>query len=106
MYVKIETSRLYYFRHNQSVLQAELHQGIVDSLEIGEKRGNKIGHLIVLPRSFIGGLRDLKKCYMDAMSLVQRFGKLDIFLMMTCNPNWPEIKEQMKYNDESQNRPI
>jgi hypothetical protein len=30
--------------------------------------------------------------YMDAMALVRRFGKPDIFLTMTYNPNWDEIK--------------
>ncbi|XP_031096970.1 uncharacterized protein LOC116001221 [Ipomoea triloba] len=42
---------------------------------------------------------------MDAMSLVQRFGKPDLFITVTCNPNWPEIKELLKYVDEPQNRP-
>jgi hypothetical protein len=28
---------------------------------------------------------------MDAMALVRKFGKPDIFLTMTCNPNWDEI---------------
>ncbi|GAA0183470.1 hypothetical protein LIER_30875 [Lithospermum erythrorhizon] len=27
------------------------------------------------------------------MALVQEYGRLDIFLTMTCNPNWPEITE-------------
>ena len=42
---------------------------------------------------------------MDAMALVQRFGKPDLFLIMTCNPNWPEIKEELGDIDEAQNRP-
>ncbi|XP_019158024.1 PREDICTED: uncharacterized protein LOC109154752 [Ipomoea nil] len=42
---------------------------------------------------------------MDAMSLVQRFGKPDLFITVTCNPNWPEIKELLKYVDVPQNRP-
>nr|GMD14732.1 ATP-dependent DNA helicase PIF1 [Ipomoea batatas] len=42
---------------------------------------------------------------MDAMSLVQNFGKLDMFLTMTCNPNWPEIKGLLQYNDDAQNMP-
>lgn len=42
---------------------------------------------------------------MDAMTLVQQFGKLYIFLTMTCNPNWPKIKEELQLNQETQNRP-
>ena len=33
--------------------------------------------------------------YMDAMALVWRFGKPNIFLTMTCNPNWDEIKHEL-----------
>lgn len=60
---------------------------------------------MILPASFIGGPRDMRKRYMDAMALVQRFGKPDLFLTMTCNPNWREIKEELGPNDLVQNRP-
>ena len=60
-----------------------------------ETRGSKVGRRIILPASFIGGLRDMRKRYMDAMALVQCFGKPDIFLTMTCNPNWLEIKQEL-----------
>ncbi|XP_027157485.1 uncharacterized protein LOC113759078 [Coffea eugenioides] len=55
--------------------------------------------------SFIGGPRDMRRRYLDAMSLVQRYGKPDIFLTMTCNPSWPEIKQHLSGEDEIQNRP-
>ena len=42
---------------------------------------------------------------MDAMALVQRFGKPDIFLTVMCNLNWPEIKAELHSNQETQNRP-
>ena len=42
--------------------------------------------------------------YMDAMMLVQRYGKPDIFLTMTCNPAWPEIKKHLYDHDEAHNR--
>lgn len=42
---------------------------------------------------------------MDTMSLVQRFGKPYIFLKITCNSNWPKIKEKLGENDLAQDRP-
>ncbi|KAL5571471.1 hypothetical protein UlMin_021068 [Ulmus minor] len=39
------------------------------------------------------------------MALVQVFGKPDIFLTITCNPNWFEIKEELEPYEEPQNRP-
>ncbi|KAL5582136.1 hypothetical protein UlMin_014578 [Ulmus minor] len=105
MYVKLETQRLDYFRNRQDEIRAELYQGIIDSIKCGETRASKIGKRIILLASFISGPRYMRKRYMDAMSLVQRVGKPDIFLTITCNPNWNEIKQELQPHEESQNRP-
>ncbi|XP_035544582.1 uncharacterized protein LOC118347979 [Juglans regia] len=105
MYVKIETSRLDYFRNKQQEIRSEVYQGIVDSLSIGQSNASKVGKRIILPSSFIGGPRDMRKRYMEAMALVQRFGKPDIFLTMTCNPSWKEILDELGPQEEAQNRP-
>ncbi|PKA56688.1 ATP-dependent DNA helicase PIF1 [Apostasia shenzhenica] len=39
------------------------------------------------------------------MSLVQRYGKPDIFLTITCNPAWSEIVSELGINEIVQNRP-
>jgi hypothetical protein len=41
---------------------------------------------------------------MDAMALVQTYGKPDIFLTMTCNPNWQEIVENLLPGQTLQDR--
>ncbi|XP_075107425.1 uncharacterized protein LOC107819940 isoform X2 [Nicotiana tabacum] len=69
------------------------------------KEASKIGKKTFLPVTFIGGPRDMRRRYMDVIALVQRFGKPDIFLTMTCNPSWPEIKQHLLSTDETQNRP-
>lgn len=33
--------------------------------------------------------------YVNAMALVQRFGKPGLFLTMTCNPTWKEIMDNL-----------
>ncbi|KAK9136673.1 hypothetical protein Sjap_007267 [Stephania japonica] len=105
MYVKLEKSRLDYIRFRQDEIRAKLYQGIIDSISIGETSGLNIGRRIVLPSSFIGRPRDMQKRYMDAMVLVHCFGKPDIFLTMTCNPNWPEIQQELRFNDSTHNIP-
>ncbi|KAG6679025.1 hypothetical protein I3842_14G110200 [Carya illinoinensis] len=102
---KIETSRLDYFRSKQQHIRSELYQGIVDTITLGETDASNVGKRIILPSSFIGGPRDMRKRYMEAMTLVQRYGKPDIFLTMTCNPNWQEISNELRLHKESQNRP-
>ncbi|XP_031103123.1 uncharacterized protein LOC116006774 [Ipomoea triloba] len=103
--VQVETQRLDYFRKKQQLCRSENFQGLVDSVSTGAVFGNDVGRRVILPSSFIGGPRDMRGRYMDAMSLVQNFGKPDFFLTITCNPNWPEIKRLLEFNDEAQNRP-
>ncbi|PWZ05548.1 ATP-dependent DNA helicase PIF1 [Zea mays] len=103
-YIKIENSRLDYIRKNQDRLRADLYQGLVDSMLDGDIRGEKVGKRTVLSTSFIGGPRDMRCRYMDAMALVRKFGKPDIFLTMTCNPNWDEIRRELLPGQTPQDR--
>ncbi|XP_057247377.1 uncharacterized protein LOC125492930 [Beta vulgaris subsp. vulgaris] len=105
MYIKIEMTRLDFIRCNQDTIRAELYQGIIDSLHLGETEGSNIGRPFILPPSFIGGPRDMRRRYLDAMALVRRYGKPDFFITMTCNPQWPEIKRELLPHEEVQNRP-
>lgn len=54
---------------------------------------------MLLPGSFIGGPRDMHKRYLDAMTLVQKFGIPEIFLTMTCYSKRYEIIEKLKPNE-------
>ncbi|KAL6592973.1 hypothetical protein ACP70R_049269 [Stipagrostis hirtigluma subsp. patula] len=104
-YIKVESSRLDFQRHNQKQIRADLYQGLMDSLHVGEGRACAVGKRTVLSTSFIGGPRDMRRRYMDAMALVRKFGKPDIFLTMTCNPNWDEIKRELYPGQVPQDRP-
>ncbi|PWZ55973.1 hypothetical protein Zm00014a_031513 [Zea mays] len=104
-YIKIESSHLDFIRKNQDRLRADLYQGLVDSMLDGDVRGEKVGKRTVLSPSFIGGPRDMRRRYMDAMALVRKFGKPDIFLTMTCNPNWDEIRRELLPGRTLQDRP-
>ncbi|XP_019238028.1 PREDICTED: uncharacterized protein LOC109218148 isoform X1 [Nicotiana attenuata] len=46
----------------------------------------------------------MRQRYIDAIALEQHFGKPDLFITMTCNPSWTEIKEHLWSTDEAQNR--
>ncbi|XP_022159216.1 uncharacterized protein LOC111025635 [Momordica charantia] len=59
MYIKLETTRLDFYKTQQSHIRSELYQGIVDTVNAGETRGDKVGKHIVLPSTFIGGPRDM-----------------------------------------------
>ena len=86
-------------------IRANIYQELVDSLHAGEGRSEAVGKRTVMPSSFIGGPRDMRRRYLDAMALVQRFGKPDIFLTMTCNPKWDEITCELYPGQTPQDRP-
>ncbi|XP_027174114.1 uncharacterized protein LOC113773690 [Coffea eugenioides] len=79
VYVKIKTSRLDFHRKKQKELRTEALKGVLDSVSAGDVSGSKVGRRVILPASFIGGPRDMRRRYLDAMALVQKYGKLDIF---------------------------
>ncbi|KAL6225029.1 hypothetical protein ACLB2K_003881 [Fragaria x ananassa] len=104
-YVKIETQKLRYIRSNQPNLRRELYNGLRDSLNVGENSAGNVGRRTILPSTFIGSPRDMHQRYQDAMTLVQKYGKPDIFLTMTCNPNWEEITTELLPGQVAQDRP-
>ena len=47
----------------------------------------------------------MHKLYQDGMAIVRVFGKPDLFITVTCNPSWPEIKEALLPGQTAQDRP-
>jgi len=41
---------------------------------------------------------------MDAMALVQKYGKPNFFLTVTCNPHWEEIIRELETGQTAQDR--
>ncbi|XP_024990536.1 uncharacterized protein LOC112524820 [Cynara cardunculus var. scolymus] len=105
MYIKIETTCLSFIERNQTKIRSYLYQGVVDCVNAGEVQPSRIGQRVVLHASFIGGPCDMRRRFMDAMTLVQDDGKPDIFLTMTCNPKWPEILKELLPGQTAQDRP-
>ena len=38
------------------------------------------------------------------MAAVRKMGKPDLFITFTCNPNWREIVEELRFNEKPQDR--
>jgi hypothetical protein len=70
-----------------------------------EENEGRAGRRIILSASFTGGERYMKELYLDAMAIVRVFGKPDLFITVTCNPNWPEIKEALDEGQTPADRP-
>ena len=101
-YVKVEEERLNYQRFNQAKLKAETYSGLQDAVAANEHR--EAGRYVVLSSSFTGSPRHNHQLYQDAMAAVRKMGKPDLFITFTCNPNWREIVEELRFNEKPQDR--
>ncbi|XP_047964804.1 uncharacterized protein LOC125209244 [Salvia hispanica] len=60
-YTMIETGRLTYVRTHQKRLRAELYSGLAEAVLRSETDGSRHGKRIILPSSFVGGTRYMKR---------------------------------------------
>ncbi|XP_026459925.1 uncharacterized protein LOC113360655 [Papaver somniferum] len=100
-YVKISTMQLRWVRDNQRTFRVDWYSGVLDSLDANT---DDIGQRVIIPPSYTGSPRDMHQRYHDVMALVQKYGKPDLFITMTCNPNWEEIQRNLKPGQQAQAR--
>ncbi|KAL1355887.1 uncharacterized protein [Arachis hypogaea] len=91
-FTMIESQRLYEIRMKQSTIRGEVLQGIEEAMRRGDDEASSIGTRIILPSSFTGSRRYMFNRCQDAMAICKHFGYPDLFLTITCNPNWPEFQ--------------
>ncbi|KAI5452038.1 hypothetical protein NCC49_001334 [Naganishia albida] len=102
---QIEWSRLRCAAQNQLKLRKHNFRDLDVAFENGMDP-TEIGIPLELPASFIGGERNMKQLYQDAMCIVRRYGQPSFFITMTCNPEWPEITRELIPNvQRPQDRP-
>ncbi|KAJ9551807.1 hypothetical protein OSB04_015852 [Centaurea solstitialis] len=92
-------------RHGVPVSETTNEEETIEEDEEGEVQPDRIGKRVVLPATFIGGPRDMRRRYLDVMTLVQDEGKPDLFITVTCNPKWPEILSELLPGQTLQDRP-
>jgi hypothetical protein len=120
MFCKMETERLFHQFKRSEDMRVEKRNEIGDAIHMNDLRNmaeasedqnttgnhmNKVGLKVILSSSFIGGPRHMAQNYYDAMSIVRRHGKPDLFITFTCNPFWPEIQRQLLSNQSASERP-
>lgn len=105
-YVKIEKDRIQWCKDHQKEIKADTYQVLNDYLQNSANEiDGQVGKTIVLPSSFIGSPRHMQQNYQDAMAIVSKTGKPDIFLTITCNPKWKEIQENLLPGQQACDRP-
>ena len=105
-YIKVERDRIGFIINKQKELRADTYKGFNDYMRNAANDINgHVGKKIILPSSFIGSPRYMQQNYQDAMTIVSKSGKPDLFLTMTCNPHWREIQENLLPGQQVCDRP-
>ena len=110
MFVKVETERLSFLRHNQSKPRASDYTHLCELLadaatnksEVQEwtRRGNHknstdIDRLVVLPSAHTGSDRYMRQKMHEIIAILNSLGHPDVFITMTCNQYWAEAQSTL-----------
>ena len=102
-FLKMESVRLSYLRNNQAQLRADSYRGVVDAVNAGD--GANVGRRIILPSTHAGSPRNMHEAYQDAMAIIRKCGRPDLFLTMTSNPMWDEVQSALLPRQTAKDRP-
>lgn len=103
--MKVEKDRIQFVKQNQAKIRAETYSELVDYLDTTAHAADaRVGKIVILPFTLGGSPRNMMQHYQDAMGIVRKFGKPDLFITITCNPNWREIKENFLPGQQPSNR--
>ncbi|XP_074342600.1 uncharacterized protein LOC141680209 [Apium graveolens] len=95
--VPVEQYRLDWIRNPQSTIRSDLYRSIRDSLTKGDTNPGNIGKNVILPATHTGSQRYMNQYFKDSLDICCTIGHPSLFLTMTCNTQWPEIKQMMDY---------
>ncbi|KAF9590827.1 hypothetical protein IFM89_038699 [Coptis chinensis] len=97
-YTSMEDQRLHWYRMNQATIKSELYSNLMDAVTTGNTTATSIGKRLILPSSFTGGPRYMVQTYQDAITICRWARPPDLFIIVTCNLNWDEIKSFLELN--------
>lgn len=103
MYAKIETERLNFIRFNQKKLRSEEYVHLRDAIN-SDGNVQDLGKMIILPATYTGSARHMHEYAQDAMTYVRNYGRPDLFITFTCNPQWSDIKDNLFPGQSSTDR--
>ncbi|XP_028649219.1 uncharacterized protein LOC114645542, partial [Erpetoichthys calabaricus] len=106
VYVRAETNDLQWIKNNQPALRADNYKSLMEYINRdADMVDHPAGKAVILPSSFQGSPRNMQQHYQDAMAIVRKFGKPDLFITMTCNPKWKEITNNLMPWQKVEHRP-
>ena len=105
MYAKVLQWKLNHAKLNQLELRASLYKGLEDQLNAEDSNIKFTGKKIILPATYSYTPRWYDQKFRDAMAIVGRYTKPDLFVTFTCNPGWKEIVDELEPGQTASDRP-
>lgn len=106
LYCREEATRLDFIRNNQKQIRAESYAGLIDYHHHRVEEENAVlGKMVILPSSFKSSPRKMRELCLDAMSLVQNFGRPSYFITMTMNAKCAEVTDNLAPHQKREYRP-
>ncbi|CAI9734333.1 Hypothetical predicted protein [Octopus vulgaris] len=85
------------------MLKVEQYRGLAENLRNAANRAEaEVGRTVILSLSFPWNMYER---HQDTTSIVHIYRPPDIFLTVTCNPNWQEVRENLLPSQTSSARP-
>ncbi len=85
--------RCQYARLNQTTLRRDVLSGLLDAWHADSNvHAGSVGASVILPATITATPRFMHQLYQDALAIVRVRGAPDLFITMTCNPNWPDLR--------------
>lgn len=75
----------------QSQFRSSRFCAVMDQLHTDKSNMHKIGAPMLLPATFTGSPRWYHALFLDALALPSAYHLPDLFVTITCNPEWPEF---------------
>ncbi|XP_065642206.1 uncharacterized protein LOC136073870 [Hydra vulgaris] len=105
-YDKIERQRLAFIRNNQNKLRNEqydaFHEHVINrAIDLNVRPGR----VVILLSLYVSSPRELKENSDDAMEVIKKYGKPDLFTTFISNPKWREILEKLNLANATNDRP-
>ncbi|XP_065645364.1 uncharacterized protein LOC136075855 [Hydra vulgaris] len=96
----------YLIRNNQNKLKSEQYDVLHEHVNnLGNDHNVRPGRVVVLQSTYVGSPRALKENFEDAIAIINKYGRPDLFITFTCNPKWREITENLYPDQTANDRP-
>lgn len=96
-FAAVEQYRLDWIKGHQHIIRSDLYKSIRDFIQKGDTNPQNVGQNVILPATFTGSQRYMNQYFKDSLAICRTIGHPSLFLTMTCNTQWPEIKHMLEY---------